>query len=326
MLRTTKWAALALAAAMIASSPASAAPVKAPGKAAEVQPLYVPFDPPTGKPIRYRWEKHQSKNGVPSIAWHSSDFVFEKKDDGYRLVVTPVDWGSNASDPRVVAAEKKLAQLTSRPVRLVVDAEGAIAAMEGADVYWSAIIKAIGEALGSGEGAKALTQEERERFSGFMKVMTDIPPEVRLGMLTEAVQPASEFGGTELTPGEPLHAESEIESPFGGPIKRDVTIQLKGVQEGVATYSVHMTVPPGEFAKAVGGFVDRVASLQKKEDLETMRAQMGRMKFRHETSAVYRVQTATGLTVSFEATETVEVKGAEGEDRRLTTTSLRMID
>ena len=324
MRKVAGWLALAAGAAM--GFPACAAPGTVPAKSEAETPLYVPFDPPVGQPIRYRWEKHQSKDGVPRISWRSADYVFAPREGGYRLTVTQVDSGSNASDPAIVAAEKKLAYLTDRPTRFLLDETGAVIEVEDVDAYWTAIIEAVEEALGAREGAKALTEEERKRLAEFVKLMRDISPAVRIGLLTESVQPATEFAETEMTPGETVQADTEDQSPFGGPIKRRASIQLKGLKDGIATYSIHLTVPPEELAKATTALIARLSAGEKPEELERAKAELAGMKLRHETTSRYEVDASTGLTIVFESTEIVKATGADGDNERITARSLRRID
>lgn len=324
MTRIAGWLVLAAAAAL--GFPACAAPGKVSAKAEAAQPLYVPFDPPLGEPIRYRWEKHESKDGVPRISWHVADYLFEAREGGYRLTVSYVDSGSNESDPDRLAAEKKLAHLVQRPARLLLDEGGAVVEMEEVDAYWEAIFKAIEEVLVERGGAKSPTEEERRRLAEFLKMMRDVPLAVRVGLFTESIQPATEFGETESTLGETIQAEDEAESPFGGPIKRRVSVQLRGVKDGVATYSIYLTVPPEGIAKAAAALIERIGAGEKPEDVARVKAQLAATKFRHETSAVYEVDIATGLTDSFEATETVEASGTGAGKARIIITSLKRID
>ncbi len=103
----------------------------------------IPFDPPLGERLRFRSEKTVQKDDKSQTHWSIADVQFEESAGGYRLTVTPVQQGTGSTDPMVKQIEQKLSHLTSRPYVLNVSSEAVITGFEDADLYWSAIFKAI---------------------------------------------------------------------------------------------------------------------------------------------------------------------------------------
>jgi hypothetical protein len=319
-----KQAALA-AAIFVAMAPAAlAGTTPAPSLAAEAEPTYVPFDPPLGQPIRYRFEKTETKDAKSQISWEVMDFTFEEAEGGYRLTVSTVDSGSNETDPVRLAIERDLAELTKAPLKLRLDEEGSITEMEDMDRYWATIFEAISKAIEKGKDGKPATPETKQALSAYLTSMRDLPSDKRLFLLTMPIQPAMEFAETEMTVGKPIHHEVEQTTPFGAVIKLPTYLNLTGLRDGIASYSFVANLPKEDAMAAIKALFAKlgVGTVEGRAKFEEA---MAKMDYKQEGRALYRVDAATGLTESFEATETIEVVAEGSTNRRVTASSLKRI-
>lgn len=296
------------------SAAVHAVPTSAPLETVEA--VYVPFDPPLGQPLRYRWEKVESKDGKTEVDWSVASHVFEKQGDGFKLTVTPISSGSNETDPRKLEIERRLSDLADLPFVLTLSADGAIAGVEKSDFYWNTIISAFQDY------AKTASAEEAAGLVAAAKLIGEMPEDVRLGMLTESVQPLLEFGETEWVPEEAIGVDLETASPWGGTFRSKAVVTLGKVVDDVASLSITTTVPREELNSLIKAFSKKLIDLPAEKRSEMNAAIAGLKDFRHETRASYAVSTADGMLHRYQSTETIDVSEAEKSSRKLTTRSL----
>jgi hypothetical protein len=289
-------------------------------KLEQPQTASIPFGPPIDKPLRYRWEKSVQKDGGTRSSWTVSEYRFTRAGKGFELRVTPIDEGTNETDPAMLAAYKRLEQLISRPFVLQLGADGAIEGMKDQDHYWSAIISILKQALDSRAGEKSNEASFRAAANRVVQLFETMPAETRLNLLTESVQPLLEFGETETSVGEPLTASLDTPSPFGGSLKRDVNIRLERVEGGKAHLVIGSSVPHAELQKLANGVVAKV--LPGKDGAEITRGLAALQEYRHDTVANYVVSVGDGMLESYSSVETIQAEDKGRTERRVTTRKL----
>lgn len=262
--------------------------------------------------------------GKTTKQWSVSEYRFEARGDGFRLIVTPISSGTVGVDPERLAIEKRIGELINQPFVLLLDLSGVIVEMENADKYWSTITTVMTDALAS-RGGETVTAVQSQAIKSVKEMYEKMPAEVRLGLLTEQVQPALEFGDTETKVGEPISTAIEGPSPFGGMIKRDVVISLTKIANGHAYLSAKSTIPRKELDLLMASLVTRLATLpaERRRDLTSTLDEI--QEFHHDTSADYEVGIENGLLESFRSTETVKVGDGKKVETRTTVRSLERV-
>ncbi|HEY0044094.1 MAG TPA: hypothetical protein VGB62_06055 [Allosphingosinicella sp.] len=328
MIRAFRACAIAALAALTpcAAGAAPATPAQA-SPAGEAVTARIPFDPPLGKALRYRFEKSEEGLRGKKSAWLVAGLVFAKADDGYRMTVTPQDSGDGGPGRASSPVMKTVLDMVKRPYTLILTADAEIVGMEDSEAYWDAAFQAFAAASA---GSTATSPTDRQAVEGITRMMRQIPEEARLAMVAESVAPLVEFAGTETVVGEPITTEAEQEAPFGGTMKRNVEIALQKVSDGTAFLSLHSSVPRAEFEAMMAAFMRTVAASQVKpvpgKPIPTPE-EIGRIEhFSQETRAEYEVALDTGLLKRHRSTETVEIRMQGNFDRKITTVSLERID
>jgi len=320
-IRAAFWAA-ALAAGLPGQSGAAAPSV--PSASQHATTAEIPFDPPLDSKVRYRWEKTEQRDGKTEMSWSVDDFQFEQIDSGYRLIVTPVNSGSNETDPRKLAMMQRLDELTRRPFVLRLNDSGEIEELEDADFYWSTIYTVLREEIGKGaEGKDDLGL--REVLENVLAMFQRMPADARQALLTESIQPVVEFADTHTEIGNPLISAVATPSPYGATINRDVTISLQKVTNGRAFLTIISSIPRAELDKLMQAFLKQLTALPVDKRKEAERVTASFEGFRHDTRSDYEVSVDDGLLERFLSTETIEVSGEGKQSRKVTTRSLARV-
>lgn len=284
----------------------------------------IPFDPPIGQSVSYRWEKTDEREGRADLSWSVNRFRFEEAEDGYRIIVEPVSWGFNETDPIKLSIMNKLAELTDLPFVLRTNQDVEIVELEDQDKYWAKVFAAVRESLAEGN----VTPEQRQAMSVVTDVLEKSPRDVRLAQLIESIQPLVEFALTEPSLGTPISVQVDTQSPLGGTVKQDRTISLAKVDKGFAHLTVRASVPREEMEKATSALLETVGKpFAKDADFAKMKAQLSAFKeFKSETIADYKVSLESGMLESFKATRTISVVDSNKSNKRTISTSLTRVD
>lgn len=305
---------------MLAAAPAHATPdAQKPGDS-----ILIPFEPPFGEKLRYRWETTESRRGKTDMSWSVDDYRFEEAEGGYRLTVEPVSSGSNEDDPLMLELQKRLAELTKLPFVLRLSEDAEIVELERSDEYWNKIIAALTGALKTMEPKRPGHDKMVEAVIGLYRDMT---PETRLAKLTEPIQPLVEFGWTEPSLAEPIQTELETSSPLGT-IKQKVSITLTKIEDGLAHLTIRSSVPTDELKKLTTAMFERLNNGALTPDqVSTMKAQMAAARdFSVESVASYKVSTEDGMLESFQATQTITMTEKDQPERRVKTLSMKRVE
>ena len=170
--------------------------------------------------------------------------------------------------------------------------------------FWSRITGALKSALG--EKVKGPTQAKA--LEAVISLFENMPAEARLAHLTEPVTPLLSMGLTATTIGKPLLADVETETPFGGTVKRKVTISLTKVESGFAYLTARTTTPGEEIERLTMKFLDRMGTSfsapEKAKERDTVVAALRAMKL--ETVSNYKIDLEDGMVETFQSTETID--------------------
>lgn len=294
-------------------------------RARSEEAVEIPFDPPEGESLSYRSQATDTKDGVTTMRWSVDRVRFEREEGAYKLIVEPESSGSNEKDPRKIRAMKALDDLTRKPFVLRLNDDAEIVELEQADEYWSRIIAALREALTTTRHKP--TPEEAKAIAGVTELFEKMPPEVRLAKLTETLQPLVEFAYTSLRAAEPIRAQVETSSPYGGTLKHDVVISLAKVDKGIAYLTIRQSLPRTELDKLITAFLARLSGTSlSKEDSVKVEAAMAALKdFRSETVADYRVSLEDGMLESLDSRQTITVVEGDKKQERIKTLSLARV-
>jgi hypothetical protein len=275
-----------------------------PNTEAGVETAVIPFDPPLGESLRYRSERSLQKDGKTKLIWDINDYSFQETDDGYSLTVTPVSGGSNETDPEAIAFMKLLADLSRIPYVVRINGEAEIVGLDSGDEFWSKLTSALKSALGE----KAKRPEQTKALQGVISLYENMPAENRLALLTEPVSPLISMSLTETAIGKPVVASIETESPFGGTLKRQVTISLTRVDGDFAYLTARTTTPGAEVEKLTMKLLNRMGvnfnGPEKAKERDAAIATLRAMKV--ETVSYYKIALADGMLETFQSTETVD--------------------
>ena len=290
------------------------------------QEVVIPFDPPLGRDLSYRWKQSDTRDGRTTMSWSVDRFRFEEAGEGYKLTVEPVSSGSNEADPIKLQMFKRLEELTRFPFVLRLNADAEIVELERGDEYWGKIMGALREAMAQRNGKSAPLEDQA--IAGVIGMFEKMPAEVRLAKLTESVQPLVEFAYTETSVSKPIHAQLDTASPFGGTLKQNVVISLTKVERGLAHLTIRMNVPREELLKATAAMLSRLQNgAPEKDQAAKLESAMGALKeFRSETVADYRISIEDGMLDSFQSTQTISVTDGQKNQQRVRTMSLTRVE
>jgi hypothetical protein len=285
--------------------------------------LLIPFEPPLGESVRYRWETSEEKDGRTKMSWSVDDYRFEEVKDGYRLV-KHVSSGSNDEDPAKQEFSRRLEELTKLPFVLRLNEDAEIVELERSDEYWTKIIEALRAGLSKLEPKRPGQDKMIDAVVGLFE---DMPGETRLAKLTEPIQPIVEFAWTETSVGQPIIAAIDTTSPLG-PVKQEVAVTLTRVSDGFAHLTIRTSIPTAELKKLTASMFNRLNNgALKPDEIAKIKAQLDQAKnFDAVTVADYKVSIEDGMLESFHST--LNVSSGEGDkvERRSKTLSVKRVN
>lgn len=281
----------------------------------------IPFDPPLDAKVRYRWEQSVERDGKTDMLWSVFDYEFEPIETGYRLTVTPVNSGSNETNPTMIAIMKRIEELTRRPFVLKLNPSGEIEEVVEADKYWSTIFKVMKEEIAK-EAATKKDPLFGQVTANMLGMLEKMPADARKALMTEEVQPVVEFADTHTEVGSPIASSIDTPSPFGGVLKRDVTISLAKVADSKAYLTIRSSIPRAELDKLMQAFIKQLTVLPDTKRSEAEKGLTSLKDFRHDTLSDYQVSVEDGLLERFHSTETVIVSDGDKQKVRVTTRTM----
>lgn len=291
------------------STPALGSTVAAVTSAAPKVTAEIPFDPPVDRDLRYRWTREIRDGDKVRTSWATYSLRFAPNGEGYRLVFKELEGGQNDLNPSTAAALERLRHLTDRPMILDVDAQGVITGMDDDETYWSSIFSTLREELGKDEKDKV----RKQVMEGFLRTFEGMSIGARLDMLTQNIQPITEFAATSTEVGKPTATSFSSETPFGVNATQTAIIDLVGRTETEATIQTRMTLPEAELRKIMSAITTtfRNAGTSKVPDFFPPKFD----RYVQESTATYHVALGSGLAREFRLVKIVEI-AAEGETRR----------
>jgi hypothetical protein len=293
-------AAAALGVALTACSPAWAAgapaPAAAPAAALPADSVIIPFNPPVGQKLLYRYSPAGRGRIAPQI-----DMIVEFRKAGDGAFVMTVTYllppGAAQSDPTIAVFEW--------PLSFRVSSKGEIVGIEDEAAYWARLKDVVGKmsARDKDPGGKAIMDE----MLGRLKALPDAD---RLRMMTSKIEPLLAYSATAYVLGRTAEAQSEEQTALGL-VTPTVRQTLVKAENGIAFFVTVSSAPAAQ--------------------LEAMMAELGRSApagkprptlriLRNEIRRDAEVDAATGLTRRVRETRTMSGEEA-GKPRTATSTT-----
>ena len=309
-------------AATLGSLPAGAAPTTADIVAIE-GPLAIPFNPPTDRPLRYRWQEVKEKDGKSERSWQIYDAKFSKSANGYELTITPIDNGDDGDKSEAQkAVQKRLADLMRKPYVVELAKDGSIRAIVNEDKYFGEIVKAFQAAL-----EESRDETDRKVLQFGVNMIQGLSPEARHNLMIEDIQPLVEFAATDFEEAaDILQFDFEAESLFNSKMPMDGTISVLGADDDIAVFSIVSRLAPEGAKKATAELLVKLAPELATSASAKMNAAIAGMRFDHETRSEYAVSRHDGTLINFTSSEKINVEAEGKTERRITTKSLTLVD
>lgn len=310
--------AAALAAATAPGAPAGAASA-AVQDAADAQVLRIPFDPPLGTPLRYRYQQSDG-TGAPAKAMIVS-LRFEKAGEGWRLTATHSPAGHDGAAPPALPGSAPggaaaTANWFAMPLVLRLGADGEILGVENQAEYGAAILRAQ-EAMFE-EGMRGASPEKRAQGEAILEMLRATPIQDHIDTVIGRLAPILEFGGVELMRDEPTTAELAEEASDGRPFTRHVSIEVERIEDGRADLVMTVTTPGEDFMIATAPMVAKTDAVVPGEP----QLEGGSMT----TRGTYRLGTDDGMLHRFTGVTTMEMKVGGQTTRSVEQESLERLD
>jgi len=260
----------------------------------------IPFSPPVGVPLRYRFTKTMFGPAERTI---TLDFTarFDRAGDGYRMTVAyqlPPAAGARSRDPALLVLQ--------RPLSLRIGADGTLLSLDDEPAYWAGVEALLARMVAEDGGG---TPEGREAMRRIVADMRGLPEDVRVEKLAENFLPLIAMSGAELIISEPVTWTGETETIFG-PLTANQTLTLDRVADGIAYIKSETTVPREDMDEAMRTMFARLtppgAGRPVPPDFRFHSA---------ENSEISEVAIETGLTRRYRATRTIDLE-AQGQRQR----------
>lgn len=303
--------------------PAIAAPTTADFAPIE-GPLAIPFNPPTDRSLRYRWQEVKEEDGKSERSWHIYDARFSKAADGFELRITPIENGDDGDKSEAQkAVEKRLEGLIRKPYVVDLAEDGSIRSIVDEDKYFREIVTAF-------EAALAESRDERDRkvLQFGVNMIKGLSAEARHNLMVEDLQPLAEFAAVDLEEAaDILQFEFEAESIFNTKMPMDGTISVLGADDDVAVFSIVSRLAPEGVRKATANLMEKLLVDQATDASKAkMNSAIADMRIDHETRSEYLVSRHDGTLINFTSSEKIIVDADGKSERRTTTKSLSLLD
>jgi hypothetical protein len=319
-----------LAAGALATAAAPAAAFAGTPSLAErpAETVVTAFDPPLERPLTFRRSTETVRQGQTVSTWGLMEFVFSRREGGYRVRVRSLDGGISGVPPALERAYRNIALRFTVPYVLLLDQDGAIEGLENEEEVWAEMMRLTGEmvrevASGQGEAADGAIQ-------AFLGTFRDSPREARLASLTEAVAPIVEYASVEVELGQPISAELESSDLLGTPVTFVVRIVPQRVEQGHLFLSVTASIPPEDLARIAENMVDRARSAAGSSASGSAAAQTAEavrnVRMSRESEASYEVEVESGLTRRHRAVERILVTSEGRESLRTQTVIIDRVE
>jgi len=263
----------------------------------------VPFAPPVGKTLRYRFTRTQTGGVRGRDAAFDMGVRFESlAGGGYRMQVSMTALGLPPAARRTEAVRVMEAPITFR-----VTADGVISGLENEAAYWASLERISRQIIAADPKAGP---DDQRLMSTVQQQMRDAPPEQRLALLAKNVQPLLEFSSTEFEIGKRMESQAEVILPFAAladrKIPRLTQVVAESADTATVTFAGMMRLDPAALARAM----EALAALGPKGPQSIPELQI-------DQRMSYVVSRQTGLTLRY--TETIESGSGADHLKRVTT-------
>lgn len=297
-------AALLAAALGLAAAAAQAQGTDSPGAEAAAQDeLAIPFEPPLGEALRYRYTRSDTRDGETRSRSVEMRIRFARDGDDYAMTVDyVVPAGAAATDPGAL--------LMRRALSLAISADGVVLGLADEEAYWAAMQAAIRATVRESTD----TPEVRTRMEAFLGRLRALPAEERLALVTENFLPIVTAAGALLPLGEDIEQSDRRETAMGT-MTQNSRMRIERVAADRARLTTVMTIPAEDLEGGMAGLLR-----------ELVPEQAADRPFRFtgfEDRTVQLVSLATGLTEHWEMRRAI---GLEAGEERIRVEQVRTVE
>lgn len=292
--------------ATILAGPAPAQPAQMAPLASQSSTAAITFNPPLGRPLRYRFARTRELNGQSRTTELFMTLEFSRSGDDFRLSVTmslPPSLQGYASHPMI-------RQMLAPSVYRVTD-QALIVALENEAEQWAFVDQVLNEMYANDATAANASRS-------MMRDMRALPAENRLAIVAANIYPLLNFAATELPIGEPVATSRPIET-IAGAVTQIETVTVDRIDSGIVHASVTTGLSPSDARRVAEHMIERMEGhgVQRPQgplDMEDAEIAAGSdLAIRH----AYEVSAATGLTRRYTRTVTTDPGGSPLIDMEL---------
>ncbi|HEY0626015.1 MAG TPA: hypothetical protein VGD10_04705 [Allosphingosinicella sp.] len=289
-----------------------------PAQAQEAVQLH--FDPPEGQAVRYKYERVIDDPRAPRSLSSTFSLRFQRLKEGFRVAVTPE---TSSFDIPGLSSEmaKRMDAVARMPYALRLSDEGAIVEIEEGDAFWQQLVSMTEEMLSTPGGATP-SEEEKAQLQSYVALWRDAPPEVKLNMLTEGLQPIFEYAASEWVEGERVEFKFETPTPFGA-VTRHGASWLEGVDGDTAIIKYEGSVPREELDRLMQRLMGVTGGKRAEEAMKELEKAIRGFERRDE--GIYRVTKGDGLLERAQVSATTKVSADDEQMVRTDTIKLERL-
>jgi len=252
-----------LAAAALALTLPGAAAAQAPATAvADAAELATRFDPPLGKPLRYKLTQEKVRDGSSESSVMEQEVTYTRGSEGVVMTLRPlrVTTGGTSidlTDPK--APLPPAFKLLTAPVAFDLDSDGAIVRVRGWEDYKRNLIAAIPEIAASAEPVVAKRPQTekfmRDFFGKYLAASAEDAPQLVLKGWPDVL----ELMGAAAPAGKVVELKTVAASPlFPDPLNYNVKLTMSQQPSGILRIEVTSVPDPAALKKLVSSLVDPI--------------------------------------------------------------------
>jgi len=244
--------ALTLPGAVAAQSPAAAV--------AEAADLATRFDPPLGKPLRYKLTQEKVRDGKAESSVMEQEVTYTRGSEGVVLTLRPLRVTSGTTTIDLTDPKPPVPPLLKPrmgPVAFDLDSKGWIVRVGGWEDYKRNLIAAIPAMAAAAQPDKAKRPQAegfmREFFGKYLAASAEQAPQLVMKGWPDVL----DLMGASAPPGAPVKTTSVASPPlFPDPLNYNVTLKMTEPTGGTLRIEVTSVPDPAELKAAITSLVD----------------------------------------------------------------------
>jgi hypothetical protein len=267
-----------LAAAVLALIVPGAAAAQTPVAAvADPVELATRFDPPLGKPLRYKLTQEKVRDGSTESSVMEQEVTYTRASEGVVMTLRPLRVTSGATTIDLIDPKAPLPPMLKPlmgPVAFDLDSDGAIVRVRGWEDYKRNLIAAIPAMAAAAQPDKAKRPQAegfmREFFGKYLAASAEDAPQLVMKGWPDVL----DLMGASAPLGAPVKTTSVASSPlFPDPLNYNVTLKMTEPTGGTLRIEVTSVPDPAELKAAVSSLVETMLKTAA-PDLKMSRAEM----------------------------------------------------